>query len=398
MRILILNQAFYPDVVATAQYATELACALAEAGHDVYALAGSRGYDDPSKKFPSRDFWNGIHIIRVPSLGLGKSSKLRRIAEFTWFLVACSVRLMVEPRVDVVVSLTSPPIVSFLASWVKILRGSKLVYWTMDLNPDEAIASGWMRGDSLVAKVLAAAQVFSIRRSDIVVVLDRFMEKRIKNTSPHSPVQVIPPWSHDSIVFNPQGREQFRERYGLSHKFVVMYAGNHSPCHPLQSILCAAEELRNEDDIAFLFVGGGSELPRVRQFAADRGLHNVITLPYQPKEILADSLGAADMHVVVMGDPFVGIIHPCKIYNILALGAPFLYIGPEESHIGDRIRDPGASTNCVGSIRHGDIEGIVRSIHDARKSARYRMDVSGNSMPGCEERMLVSAIESIMQP
>src|ERR1035438_8214158 len=127
MRILILNQAFYPDCVATAQYGSELGQALVTAGHEVYALAGARGYDNPADKFPTREVWAGIQIVRVPTLGLGKGSKLRRALEFGWFLAACCLRLMSLPRFDVIISLTSPPIISYLAAWVKIIKGGKLV-------------------------------------------------------------------------------------------------------------------------------------------------------------------------------------------------------------------------------------------------------------------------------
>jgi hypothetical protein len=52
-------------------------------------------------------------------------------------------------------------------------------------------------------------------------------------------------------------------------------------------------------------------------------------------DTLSASLCSADLHLVVMGPPFVGMIHPCKVYNILALGLPFLAIGPKESHLTD---------------------------------------------------------------
>src|ERR1035438_7479564 len=138
------------------------------------------------------------------------------------------------PRFDVIISLTSPPIISYLAAWVKIIKGGKLVYWTMDLNPDEAIAAGWLREKSLFTKGLIAAQSFSVRMSDRVIVLDRFMEERIRSSSPDSSIVVIPPWPHDCVVFDRQGRERFRKLHGITDKFVIMYSGNHSPCHPLE--------------------------------------------------------------------------------------------------------------------------------------------------------------------
>ena len=82
MKILILNQAFYPDVVATGQYATDLAVALAEAGHQVSVVSSSRGYDDPALQFPARQFWKGITIYRIAPTRFGKASRWRRAIDF----------------------------------------------------------------------------------------------------------------------------------------------------------------------------------------------------------------------------------------------------------------------------------------------------------------------------
>ena len=100
--------------------------------------------------------------------------------------------------------------------------------------------------------------------------------------------------------------------------------------------LNAAVEQPESAEVVFCYVGGGSEFKRVQEFKERHGLKNILCLPYQPIEELSGSLSAADLHVVVMGEPFVGIVHPCKIYNILAVGAPVLYIGAQaESFDGD---------------------------------------------------------------
>ena len=67
MRILLLNQSFYPDVVATAQYLTGLAEALADRGHEVRVLAARRAYDDPTRRFAKRERYHGIEIERAGS-------------------------------------------------------------------------------------------------------------------------------------------------------------------------------------------------------------------------------------------------------------------------------------------------------------------------------------------
>jgi glycosyltransferase involved in cell wall biosynthesis len=366
LRILLLNQCFYPDVVSTAQHLTDLATGLVSRGHDVTVITGDRGYDDPSVRFPRHERWKNVRIIRVPSLSLGKQSKWRRALGFASFLASCAVRLLTLPRFDVVVALTSPPLISFLATLFVKFKGGRFCFWVMDLNPDEAIAAGWLRPESTLARMLQWMLRHSFKNADRTVVLDRFMKERLlaKGANPER-VLVVPPWSHDdAVVYSAAGREAFRRQHGLTDKFVVMYSGNHSPCHPLDTLIGAAAELKTRDDIVFCFIGGGSEHAKVRNFATRHELGNVKCLPYQLLDELSSSLSAADMHVVVMGDAFVGIVHPCKVYNIMSVGAPMLYIGPTPSHITD------LSYSGMFFTRHGDVAGVVSRILEGKTRTR----------------------------
>jgi glycosyltransferase involved in cell wall biosynthesis len=266
----------------------------------------------------------------------------------------------------------------------------------MDINPDEAIAAGWLRENSMAARLLSRMLLVSLHRARVVVALDRFMKDRIHSKGVESKkILVVPPWAHDDQVrFDPEGREEFRRLHGLSSKFVVMYSGNHSPCHPLDTLLEAAERLKNEEQIAFCFVGGGSEFRKVQQRATARGLRNVLCLPYQPLAELSASLSAADLHVVVMGDRYVGIVHPCKVYNVLAVGRPLLYIGPGESHIEDIIRGVNGGAYAA---RQGDVDTVIANILRATQNP-------SNASPWTEQlrnafsgevliRQLISGIE-----
>jgi hypothetical protein len=93
----------------------------------------------------------------------------------------------------------------------------------------------------------------------------------------------------------------------------------------------------------------------------DHPLNNLKCLPYQSLEELAGSLSAADLHTIVMGEEFAGIVHPCKIYNIMAVGSPCLYIGPEKSHVTD-IAKQARSSGQFYLLRHGDVDGVVAAI------------------------------------
>ena len=179
MKILLLNQVFYPDVVATAQYLSDLAAALVERGHEVTVVSSRQAYEHPKTIFPARETWRGVKIFRVFSTRFGKRAKWRRAADFASFLVFSCVRLLFLPRHDVVVALTTPPLISFLGAWRAKLWRARFCYWVMDFNPDEAIAAGWLRADSFAAKFLERLSRFSLRRADGIVALDRFMRDRI---------------------------------------------------------------------------------------------------------------------------------------------------------------------------------------------------------------------------
>jgi glycosyltransferase involved in cell wall biosynthesis len=393
MRFLLLNQTFYPDVVATAQYLAELAIALAEKGHEVTVICSNRAYDDLSKRFPTRESWRGIDIHRVGSLGLGKGAKWKRAADFASFFGTAVFKTLLLPRHDAVIALTSPPLISALGAWLAKRWRARFFYWVMDLNPDEAIAAGWLRADSFAAKMLDKISRYSLRNSEKVIVLDRFMRERIEAKGiPSEKIATIPPWSHDDEVqFDSAGRDAFRERHGLTGKFVVMYSGNHSPCHPLDTLLGAAKILGSTGgspvpfgappkapaldprpstlDIVFCFVGGGSEWRKIhdalRTSHFERQTSNILCLPYQPLNELSGSLSAADLHVVVMGEPFVGTIHPCKIYNILNIGAPVLYIGPRAAHVPEIFE--AEPDEHFYSAQHGDAEAVAEQIRCAQK-------------------------------
>lgn len=207
---------------------------------------------------------------------------------------------------------------------------------------------------------------YSLNQADIIVTLDKFMSQRVQAKQIQvEKIAILPPWSHDHFVhYSADGRERFRKKHQLDGKFVVMYSGNHSPCHPLTTLLEAARRLAAHRGIAFCFAGGGTEFEKVCAYGSQHGLKNIVLAGYQPLDKLSASLSAADLHVVVMGDPFVGIVHTCKVYNVRTLGIPYLYIGPSVSHV--------AELNPNYSARHGDVDLVVQHVLAAAESRMAR--------------------------
>ena len=194
-------------------------------------------------------------------------------------------------------------------------------------------------------------------------------------------IQVIPLWAQSELAFDPEGRKQFRRAHQLDSKCLVMYAGNHTPCHPLDTLIEAAKLVRDDPRLHFCFVGGGMEWGRLRNQAREENWNNATFLSYQPFEELAGLLSAADAQVVVMGEPFVGIIHPCKAYNFLATQRRFIYIGPERSHIADIIRQAKLNEVAV-SYRHGESQALAEEL---RRRAHLQVDEKTSIWPPQEQ-------------
>jgi glycosyltransferase involved in cell wall biosynthesis len=156
----------------------------------------------------------------------------------------------------------------------------------------------------------------------------------------------------------------------------VTYSGNHSPVHPLDTLMRAAERLKDDKSIAFCFVGGGSEFKRVQRWAEVGKRANVLCLPYQLLNQLSASLSAADAHVIIMGNAMLGIVHPCKIYNALAVNVPVIYIGPRPSHVTE-ILDKLGDEHLAIRVAHGEAETLADQIQNLQqKTAGVRRPLS----------------------
>ncbi|MDP3921735.1 MAG: glycosyltransferase family 4 protein [Candidatus Omnitrophota bacterium] len=348
-------------MASTSQHLTDFSEDLVGKGFDVTVLTARRGYANTKSLYAARETYCGVDIIRVWPFSFGRGSRISRILDAVFLNVAFALRLLFLSRFDTIVAMTSPPLVAWFALYVAKLKRSRFVYWMMDLNPDEAIEAGWIKKGSFEARILGACLQYVIRRSDKIIVLDRFMKERLlKKGAPKDRIEIIPPWAHSEDLETVEHKGNvFRKQHKLADKFVVMYSGNHSVCHPLDTLLEAAFKLRDEPSIAFVFIGGGERVGDVTSFREKHGLSNIMQLPYVGRSEVKYSLSAADVHAVVMGDRFVGIVHPCKIYNILSLGRHVVYIGPKGSHVGD-ILSGHDDIGC--QVLQGDVDELAKVI------------------------------------
>ena len=151
MHVVLLNQAFYPDVVATAQMARDLAGHLVERGHRVSVVASRSVYGKSGAQLPKRETVDGIEIHRVGASLFGRSNILLRAADFAIFYLRAAFRLLRLDKPDVVVAFTTPPFIAQLALLNRRLRGSKSVLWLTTVPLGASSPSDWREDPWIVA-------------------------------------------------------------------------------------------------------------------------------------------------------------------------------------------------------------------------------------------------------
>jgi colanic acid biosynthesis glycosyl transferase WcaI len=384
-RILFLNRSYWPDAEATGQLLTELCEDLADR-FDVTVIAGQPNCNADGVAFRRRgdECRGGVTIRRVCHTRFSKRTLLGRLCNQLSFLAAATVAALTVKRPDVVVAETDPPFLSLLAALVRRRFGCRLVVYLQDIHPDIAVAVGRLRDGRLVRRL--RRMLFGVYRSaDRVVVLSRDMQQRIVASGVSSRrTAVVPNWIDTSLVHPVKQNNGFRTRHGLEGQFLVMYSGNHGLCQQLEDVIAAAHQLRHRPDILFLLIGGGVMQPQLQDQAHRLGLTNVRFLPYQPKTMLAESLSAADLHLVPLDPRVADCLMPSKLYGVLASGTPLLAIAPDECELADLVREhdvgrvapPGQPEALAEGIemladRQWDLEMMG---HRARRLAEQQFD------------------------
>lgn len=384
--LLILSQVYVPDPAAVGQHLADVAAQMAGRGHRVVVLTANRGYNDPSAVYPRRERIDGVTVRRMPWCSFGKRSILLRVLGGVSFVLQATVRGLWLRGLSAMLVSTSPPMCAVVALTISLLRRVPYAYWVMDLNPDQMVAMGWIRETSPLVRVFRWFNGQVLRRARCTVTLDPFMAARVRRMHDPGPrLKVMPPWPHERHLEDVAHAENpFRTEHGLDGRRVVMYSGNHSVCTPLRTVLDAALLLRDHGQLVFMFIGAGTGKPEVDGLIARERPPNMISLPYQPLERIRYSLSAADVHMVVVGNNEVGMRHPCKIYDAMALGRPILLIGPDPCHASELVRRNGIGWH----LQHGDVDGAVRTFEQISSSEAATLRQMGRRARAVVDREL----------
>lgn len=356
-RLLVLNQYYWPGVEATAHLLTELCEALAE-DMDVRVVTGVL---HAHEKEPHRVVHNGVEIVRVASTSFERSRILARAANYATYLGSALFRGAVGRRPDVVLCMTDPPIVADIALLVARRYRAPLVVISQDVFPE--IAQQLRRLENPVLMNLLRGLVgLYLHRADRIVAIGETMRARLeeKGAAPER-LLVIPNWV-DTGRLAPLGKANpWARKGGLDTKFVVMHSGNVGHAQDLDSLVRAATFLRDLKDLRIMIIGTGARHAELVALTELLEVEQVEFLYYQSRDVLPQSLSAADIHVVGLAPGLAGYVVPSRLYGILAVGRPVIVAADPESETAQVVERVG----CGIVLPPGRPELLARAIRDA---------------------------------
>jgi colanic acid biosynthesis glycosyl transferase WcaI len=392
-RIIFVNRFYWPDTPATGQLLTDLAIALAERELVTVIASGDR-------KHAARETNRGVEIIRVRRSDRGNTI-LTKAAAFLGFSVGALWHTVRRARRgDTIVVMTDPPLLGVLVWLIARYRHTRLVHWVQDIYPDVAIAvtgQQWLRCFSPFRNA-------AWRGADACVTVSSEMSEVILEACVDpSRIQVIPNWAPAGLRFTPSSDPAvaaLKRKWQLDNKFAILYSGNLGRVHDLKPILVAAQRLCSEPKIVFVFIGGGAQRDALAAEAHRRAVSNVIFLPAQPREHLATTLAAGDIHLVTLRPGCERFVFPSKLYGIAAVGRPVLFVGPPDCELAaivrsnklGRVVDRDDSNRLVDTIRelaansavmetyrqnasrYGGADHTAKSIDDWRQLIAFEQD------------------------
>lgn len=392
MNVLLVNQFFWPDTAATSQFLTDLARHLTSQGHSVTVICSRNLYARPDESGTPP----AARIVRLAGPPFTRGP-VGRLASYTAFFCGALWTALRRPETDIVLTLTTPPLISIVGMLTKRFRGARHFIWEMDLFPEALTDVGQLAPNSWATRAIGAISDFVRLRSDGVIALGECMRDRLLARGlPPSLIHIAENWADGTLIAATPARRSERLR--------VLYSGNLGLAHDIETIGQAIVACNDDCRFHFTFAGGGARRTELEELCRQHGVSNVEFRPYSDRGSFGESLASGDVGLVTQRSCCLGTVVPSKVYGLLAAGRPLLFIGPREATPA-RIID---KFGCGWHIRCGDVTGLVEllrllqeqpaRVHVAGERAREAFEAHYDLLHGVSRICAIIGLEPVAHP
>lgn len=388
-RLWVLTELYYPEETSTGYYLTRIAEGLA-GDFDVGVICGQPNYSARGTRAPRRERRRDVRIFRASGTTLDKDSIPKRLVNMaTHGFAVLLTALRQIGRGDLVLVVTTPPSLPFVAAAAALLRGASYVLLVHDNYPEILVAAGKSRPGSRFVRIANRLNRLLYKYASRIIAVGRDMQELLaaKTAGLDVPIDVIPNWAElDSVAPAPRAENRLIAELGIADRLVFLYAGNMGYPNDIESIVECVGELRDDPRFFFVFLGAGVKREWLARELARIGGGNSVLLDPRPREEQAVFLNACDVGIVTLVGRMRGVSMPSRTYNLLAAGKPILAIAEKGSEIDLVIADdsvgwispPGDAAALLGVIgRIWDERGSLSGMGErARRAAleRYSLE------------------------
>lgn len=373
-RVLLLTQWFEPEPTFKG---LGFARALRSEGLQVEVATGFPNYPG-GRLYPGyrvrawqREQMDGIPVTRLPLYPSHDGRALPRVANYLSFFTSATLFGLLRWHKPQVIYAYHPPLtVGLAAAIVGWLRRVPVVLDIQDMWPDTLRATSMLANERVLRVVAAVCRWVYARVTRVVVLSPGFARLLVERGVPAHKVEVIPNWCEESALAAPAG--QLAAGFPGPERFRILFAGNMGRAQALDAVLdAAALTLAPAPQVAWVFMGGGIEVARLRELAAARGLSNVVFLPAVPMAEVGHALAAADALLVhLRRDPLFAITIPSKTQAYMAVGRPLIMA--VQGDAAELVRQAGC--------------GVVAEPEDARSLAAAALQLA--ALPAAERTQM----------
>lgn len=357
--ILFLCQFFYPEYNSSATLPFDTAKFLASHGFTVDGLVGYPKEYSIDKHLPKEEIVDGVNIQRIKYIQLGRVGKLSRLINYFSFTFRAWLHTSYLKDYKAVIVYSNPPVLPIVPIRAKKKYGTKFVFVAYDVYPEVAYASNSLKPNSMISKVMNKINKKLYSSVDCVVALTDEMKEFLLAQRPDLTTEravTIANWAHEKEIHT---ESKTYDRFGYKDgQFIVSYFGNMGTCQDIETMMKAAELLKDDDRVRFLIVGHGNKKSDVDAIIKEKNLKNVQLLDFLTGKDFEQAVAISSCCIVSLERGLKGTCAPSKYYSYLQGGQPVLAVVEKDSYLSDEV-------NCehIGqSVEIGDGEGLKKAI------------------------------------
>jgi len=326
MRILLINQAFVSPEEPGHTRHFEMAKFLQSRGHELVIVASDLNYQTGQRTVARKGIFaeqniDGVRVLRSYIFPALHRSYVWRIVSFFSFMFSSVWTALQVKDVDLVMG-TTPPIFQAVSAWiVALIRRKPFLLEVRDLWPEFGVSMGVLKNPVVIALARWLEMFLYARATHILVNSPAYKDYMIGKGVSENKVTYIA-YGTDVDMFNPNvDGSSIRTELDVDDKFVVLYAGALGQANDIDTILRAAERLKDEDKIRFVLFGDGKERTRLQSEAERMNLSNVIFAGVRPKKEMPQIVASADVCLAILQNiPMFRTTYPNKVFDYMAAG------------------------------------------------------------------------------